>query len=349
MKSGGESVPMHIHLLMPFAFILGNIIDFIMRKVTKGVSGGLWPWLLTAFPVALWLKLRFGVRDVFCTGGPTSAHVIGGALVRLTGGRLFCEFQDPLLGATMIRSSMTRRISVRIEAWLARRSTQHVYVTQEAARLARERNPKHTRQIIGVYPGAWQFMQPVTPGERGKGEVFEFLHLGTLYGSRNLDLFYDALDALHEEGVELARAVRVVNFGALYCESAPRYLARPDFQSVDALDRVDALRRAWQASCLMLVQHTDERSRETIPYKTYNYLDLGLPVFELLNNDELSALIESHGGDTVQAVDPASIKAALRSCLTAQAVEHLKRPVVDERLDISRQFLQLLEGADAAR
>ena len=99
----------------------------------------------------------------------------------------------------------------------------------------------------------------------------------------------------------------------------------------------------------MLVQHTDERSRETIPYKTYDYLNLGLPVFGLLNNDELSALIESHGGHTAQADDPESIKAALRNCLTAQAEARVERPVVDERLDISRQFLQILEGADAAR
>jgi len=349
MKSGGESVPLHIHLLMPFAFILGNIIDFIMRKVTKGVSGGRWPWLLTAFPVGFWLNLRFGVRDVFCTGGPTSAHVVGGAIVRLTGGRLFCEFQDPLLGATMTRSSMTRRISARIEAWLARRSTRAVYVTQEAARLARERNPEHARQIVGVYPGAWQFVPPVAPGERGKGEVFEFLHLGTLYGSRNLDLFFEALDALRDEGFELARVVRVVNLGAVYCETAPRYLARSDFQSLDALDRVDALRRARQASCLMLVQHTDERSRETIPYKTYDYLNLRLPVFGLLNSDELSALIESHGGHTAQADDPEAIKAALRHCLNALAETGAERHDVDERLEISRQFLQILEGADAER
>ena len=349
MRSGGESVPLQIHLLMPFAFILGNIIDFIMRKVTKGVSGGRWPWLLTAFPVALWLNLRFGVRDVFCTGGPTSAHVVGGALVRLTGGRLFCEFQDPLLGATMTRSSMTRRISARIEDWLARRSTRSVYVTQEAARLARERNPEHARQIIGVYPGAWQFVPPVAPGERGKAEVFEFLHLGTLYGSRNLDLFFDALDALHEEGFELARVVRVVNLGAVYCETAPRYLARPDFQSLHALDRVDALLRARQASCLMLVQHTDERSRETIPYKTYDYLNLGLPVFGLLNNDELQALIEFCGGHAAQADDVEAIKRTLRACLSDLAAERTTQYETARGLDITRQFLQVLECADGGR
>lgn len=349
LKAGGEKVPLGMYLFMPVAFVFGNIIDHVLRKVTKGISAGRWSWLITALPVAIWLKLRHGVRDVFCTGGPTSAHVVGGAIVRLTGGRLFCEFQDPLLGATMTRSSMTRHISARIEAWLARRSTRAVFVTQEAARLARERNPEHAKRIIGVYPGAWQFVPPVAPGERGKGEMFEFLHLGTLYGSRNLDLFFDALDALHEEGFGLARAVRVVNLGAVYCDTAPNYLARPNFQSLDALDRVDALRRARLASCLILVQHTDERSRETIPYKTYDYLNLGLPVFGLLNNDELSVLIESHGGHTAQADGPESIKEALRNCLNALAETGVECPEVGERLNISRQFLQTLEGANAVR
>ena len=347
LKAGGETVSLSMHMFLPFAFVFGNIIDYVLRKVTKGVTAGRWSWLITALPVAFWLKLRHGARDVFSTGGPVSAHIVSGAIVRLTGGRLFCEFQDPLLGATMNRSGLTRRISARIEAWLVRRSTRIVYVTQEAARLARERNPEYAWRIVCVYPGAWQFVSPVSLAERGKAEVFEFLHLGTLYGSRNLDLFFEALDQLYEDGFELARAVRVVNLGAVYCETASRYLVRPDFQSLAALDRVDALRRAQQASCLMVVQHTDERSCETIPYKTYDYLNLGLPVLGLLNNDELSVLIESHGGYTAQAGDPKSIKVALRHSLNALAETGEGRSVVGERLNISRQFLQILEVADA--
>lgn len=340
LKAGGETVPLGMHLFLPFAFVFGNIIDYVLRKVTKGISAGRWSWLLTALPVALWLRFRFGLRDVFCTGGPTSAHILGGVLVQLSGCRLFCEFQDPLLGATMTRSSMTRRISARIESWLAGRSIRAVYVTHLAARLARERNPEHAQQIVGVYPGAWQFVPPVAKCERSTSEVFEFLHLGTLYGSRNLDLFFDALDALHEEGFELARAVRVVNLGAVYCETASRYLSRPDFQSLDALDRVDALRRARQASCLMLVQHADERSRETIPYKTYDYLNLGLPVFGLLNNDELQALLESCGRHAAQADDLEAIKRTLRECLMAfgQGWEGVEVT----RIDISTQFMQVV-------
>lgn len=349
LKSVGEAVPLGMHLFMPFAFILGGIIDYILRKVTKGISAGRWSWLLTALPVAVWLKLRHGVRDVFGTGGPTSAHVVGGMVVRLTGGRLFCEFQDPLLGATMTRSSMTRRISARIEAWLIRSSTRAVYVTQEAARLARERYPDQAGKIVAVYPGAWQFLPQVSPGERRQEAGFEFLHLGTLYGSRNLDLFFTALDALRAEGLEPAQTVRVVNLGAVYCDTAALYRARTDFQLLEALERVEALRRARNASTLMLIQHTDERSRETIPYKTYDYLNLGLPVLGMLNNDELRTLIESNGGYTAQADQLDSIKLALRSCLTALVNTRSEPVEVRDRLDISAQFLQVLECADVGR
>ncbi len=349
LRSVGEAVPLGMRLFMPFAFVLGGVIDFILRKVTKGVSAGRWSWLLSALPIAMWLKLRYGVRDVFCTGGPTSAHVVGGMIVKLAGGRLFCEFQDPLLGATMTRSSMTRRISARIEAWLASCSARVVYVTQEAARLARERYPDQASKIAAVYPGAWQFLPPVPPSERRQKDGVEFLHLGTLYGSRNLDLFFNALDALRGEGFAPAQNVRVVNLGAVYCDTAAQYRERADFQLLDALEREQALRRARNASCLMLVQHTDERSRETIPYKTYDYLNLGLPVLGVLNNDELRTLIELNGGYTALADQLESIKMALRNCLTALADTRGGSVEVQNRLDISAQFLQVLECADVGR
>lgn len=349
LRVGGESVPFVMYLLFPFAFIFGNILDFILHKITKGISAGRWSWTITAFPVAVFLKWRYGLGDVFCTGGPMAAHLVGGAVVRLTGGRLFCEFQDPLLGSTMTRSSMTRRIASRIEAWLTKLSSRAVYVTQEAANLSRQRNPDNAMQIVCVYPGAWRFFPPVSPDVHADGEMFEFLHLGTLYGSRNLDMFFDALDALHNEGFELARYVRVVNLGAMYCNAAQCYLSRSDFQSIDALDRIDALVRAKRASALLLIQHTDERSRETIPYKTYDYLNLELPVFGLLNNDELKALIESCGGHAAQADNVEAIKRTLRVCLSDLAANRTVQDEPPRSLDITRQFLQVLECVDGSR
>lgn len=38
LKSVGESLPLCMLQLTPIAFILGNISDYIMRKVIKGMS-----------------------------------------------------------------------------------------------------------------------------------------------------------------------------------------------------------------------------------------------------------------------------------------------------------------------
>lgn len=343
LKSSGDVVPVAMRLFLPLAFLFGIPVDFVLRKVTKGISAGRWSWTITSFPVALWLKLRHRVCDIFCTGGPTSAHVVGGVIAQLTGGSLYCEFQDPLLGATMTRSNMTRRISAIIESWLVKLSRRAVYVTREAAGAARERNFRYADRIEAVYPGAWNFLPQAANSGQRSGEIFEFLHLGTLYGTRNLDLFFKALDALRVEGFALAEAVRVVNLGAVYCETAQEYLARPDFQLLDALERVEALTRAQRASCLLLVQHTDERSRETIPYKTYDYLNLRLPVFGLLNNDELRDLIVSCGGFAAQAGDIDSMKSILKACLCALSNVQAGVTVPAQGFDISRQFLQVLE------
>lgn len=64
----------------------------------------------------------------------------------------------------------------------------------------------------------------------------------------------------------------------------------------------------------MLVQHPDERSRETISYNPPDYLNLGLPIFGLLNNDGLETLIELRGGHVVAAADNVNtIKLMLRA------------------------------------
>lgn len=347
LKLGGEKVPLALLLLMPFAFLFGGMIDYVLRKITKTVSAGRWSWLLTAIPVAIWLKARYRIIDVFSTGGPTAAHIVGGVITSVSRGRLFCEFQDPLVGVMMNHSKRTSGISARIEAWLLKRAMKVIYVTKKAAQSACERNPHYAEKVHAIYPGAWSFGPSASLHPYTEGATFEFMHLGTLYGTRNLDLFFEALDMLRSEGFKLADAVRVVNLGAVYCQTLPSYLSRTDFLMLDALEREEALQRARGASCLLLVQHTDERSMETIPYKTYDYLNLGLPTLGLLINDELSALLESNGGFTARADQRNAIKVALRCCLTALANGEAKAGHTSASLDISVQFKQMLECADA--
>ena len=47
---------------------------------------------------------------------------------------------------------------------------------------------------------------------------------------------------------------------------------------------------------MLLIQNTDNRSSSTIPFKTYDYLQLGMPIFAMINsNDELKNILQSNG------------------------------------------------------
>lgn len=308
------SVPPYVWSFLPIAFAIGNLVDLVLRILTKGITAGRWGWALSALPIGVWLTLRHRIRGVFATGGPSSAQLVGGVLARLFPVELVCEFQDPLVGATMTRSGVTTAISGKLEGWLAHQSTKLVFVTQAAAEAARVRNPAQSTKIEAVYPGARQFLSREGRGQKLNG-VIELLHLGTLYGTRNLNLFFEALDLLKDEGFEPARRVKVTNVGAIYGPFLQQYLMREDFELVDTLPRVAALSRAQKAHCLLLIQHIDVRSRETIPYKTYDYMNIGIPIFGVLNNQELGALIESMNGYTSDATTVVSIRESLRVCL----------------------------------
>ena len=356
LRAAGVPVPLFMYFVLPFAFLFGLPFDWVMRAITKGVSSGRWSWFLLAFPVALWLKIRFGIRDIFATGGPTNAQIIGALLVKLTGGRLFIEFQDPFLGATMTRSNKTQAIARKLEAWLAGIADKTIFVTKAARDACKERTGLGDDKIVAIYPGAWDFM--ATEGvdgratsekaedEKPSGQDFEFLHLGTLYASRNLDAFFAALDELRDEKFVSAHRVRIVNLGAVYCDNRRDYLDRSDFTELDALERVDAIHRASKATCFLLVQHSDDRSKETIPYKTYDYLNLRSPVFGVLNNDELQTLLSEQSGYASQAGNVASIKDALKRCLNdLEQAEQSGRKLKHQGavFDISQQFLQVFE------
>jgi hypothetical protein len=89
--------------------------------------------------------------------------------------------------------------------------------------------------------------------------------------------------------------IEIRNIGPAYVPNHAEYLARTDYQELPLGNRQDGLREASKADYLLLVQHSDSRSEETIPYKTYDYLNLGAPIFGVINNPELAELLKDRG------------------------------------------------------
>jgi len=296
--------------------VCGAVLKALTRVLTRGGSGGKWSWMMSATPVGIWLGITKSIDEIYCTGGPPSAYFVGLMVSRLTGKPLKIEFQDPLVGAEINRSGYKQRAVRAVERLMLKNAALGVYVTKKAAEDARKRNPDVGGKIIHNYPAAW----PYLPRERGDQnqtpkQPIQILHLGTLYGSRNLDKLFSALDSLYRKNVVQLGMVQITNLGSVYTHNAEEYKKRADFNYLPERRRLDALKIAKNADYLLLVQHDDSRSAETIPYKLYDYLNLDIPIILLIKNQEIKELCHQYSKLIADCGNEAEIASALESAL----------------------------------
>lgn len=336
-----KSFPLFMHKFL--SWTIGRVFDFVFNFLAGNRSDGKWSWVLTAGPVVLFHSLGKRNLKIFSTGGPSSAHFAGLLAKYLLGARMFVEFQDPFIGSEMKLSRAARAVMTWLEALLVYSSVKTVFVTKAAAEIARSRVKNGKDKITSIYPGSLINSPISQTNTRQPGDEIIFTHLGTLYGERNLDVFFEALDQLVGEGLPNVDKVRVINRGGLYIKNEDEYLQRSSFRLLEPLGRDKALESCQDSSFLLLVQHTDSRSLETIPFKTYDYMKLNIPIFGILQNPELIELLEERrNGDVVSdATDLESVVVALRSAIESFPARKLN---FDNGLDTRTQFNILLSS-----
>ncbi len=326
----------------PIAATFGRVWDLAFRKISKN-SSARWSWGFTALPVSLLLRICYPSAKLFATGGATGGHLLGLLTNLISKVPLYLEFQDPLMGSEMVRSDVNSRLISKLEGILVSKSTRTVFVTKEAAKSAINRHPKFSHKILNIYPGAFQFLEIQERQNSSKSQFIELLHLGTLYGSRNLDNFFIALDNLKSTGCKNANRVRVKNLGDIYLENKFKYMMRSDFEILPPRTRSLALLRATDADALMLIQHADSRSNETIPYKTFDYLNLGKLIFGVINNPELNELLDSNSHFLADATSVESIQATLKQFLEYFELNEEFSSQTSTKFKIETQFAKIFE------
>jgi glycosyltransferase involved in cell wall biosynthesis len=309
-------------LFWPVALVLGSIFDLGFRVLAGTLSQGRYSWVLLATPMIIALKLKNPSAVLFATGGASSGPVSAVLASMFSKHKPVVEFQDPFIGSMMEMRTLASRVMLGLERFIVRHSRKIVFVTLQASTDAQERNKSFFGKIEHIYPGSRTFAASnmIPKKSAFKTGIVQILHMGTLYGSRNLNLFFEALDSLYARRKDLKGKVLVSNMGAVILPELPEYLLRKDFQHLEQLEREPAVQRAALADILLLVQHTDERSAETIPYKTYDYLNLNKPILALSNSLELSQIIGETGGffaqnSSVVAIAE-SLERAINLCLS---------------------------------
>lgn len=297
---------------------LGRLTDFFTALFAGSWSQGKWSWCLFAAP-AIWLCAKWLKIDlVLATGGPTSAQFSAALVRRFLSVPVVLEFQDPFFWHGMGVGERARRLMFRFESFMVKNASRVVFVTKEAAARCKVRHQKLGHKIFHIYP----FSKPVDGiaqthdhGLHSKAEI-RGIHLGTLYGSRNFDNLFKAVRSptLTRRGHKGSK-IHLTNLGGLHVANKADYEERENFSLKHLVPRDDSIRLSAAFDFLILVQHDDERSEETIPFKTYDYLNLRKPILAIVNSPELSELLSDRGHFIAKTSSVDSIELALEKLL----------------------------------
>jgi hypothetical protein len=333
------SIPVQGYLMYPIAFTFGSILDFILRRKFAASHGGFWGWGLAAVPVAISVVIFKKINVIFSTGS-ASAGLVGALVKKITWACFYYEVPDPIVGVTMTYSPSRLSRIKKLEQFLIRNSTRTVFVTKFAALRARERCPSLVERITTIYPGAWNFHSKVNPRD---GDSITFVHLGSLYGTRNLNVFLESLQELTKMPEFAGQKFNVINIGGVDSRLPEINNPHIEVQILPEVSRQDALEYGASVSILLLLQHADERSLESIPYKFYDYLNLCLPVIGLVENQEIVQILKGSAAFLAPVNSTELTTVAISDCV--RAVLGGRQPVYSH-FDIRDQFRKIFETAN---
>tara|TARA_R110001583_G_scaffold111063_2_gene260136 strand:+ start:13638 stop:14894 length:1257 start_codon:yes stop_codon:yes gene_type:complete len=338
LKKEKMDIPyMQFFVFMPFVITLGYLLDLLQKFITSGNGGGKWSWAFPASVCALYLAIRYNCRTIFTTGGPASAHLAGVFVSLLTRKKLVCELQDPLSGKDIGRTANSSKLLSSVEKIIMKAANKVVFVTKNAAAHAKNKYKYMKTEIVAIYPGSKFFSKSennILP------EKLTMIHLGTLYSTRNFNTLIQAIDELIDERLIDKNQIEILNLGEIYGEIKEHHLLRSYIKQESIKPREEAIYIASTYMVSLLIQHSDSRSEATIPYKTYDYINIGNPILALTNSDELSCLLIESGHISVDVDNVDLIKETILS-LSKRYIE-FKNHVKPLAIDIVEQTNKIL-------
>jgi len=284
-KKNNSSFNILMFLSIPFVLSFGLIFDIFLKKILNNVSSSKWSWCFLALPFGIFVSLIKKPKKILATGGPTAAHLTAVILGKILGIKVVCEFQDPIISTLTNTKSLKFSIAKKIESFIISNSQKSVFVTRAACKSAKIRNKTLSKKISYIYPNSWNFISRFHQISKLKHENIKILHLGTLYGNRNIDVLIDIVSEINKN--KKKKMFEVINMGSIYLAQKLQYLKNDFFVNLNEQYREDAIKFALKCDMLLLAQHQNELGVDTIPYKFYDYLNCNKPILALRKNSEI--------------------------------------------------------------
>lgn len=304
-------------LLFKFYYTITKSIKLILNKLGFSFGEGRWSW----FPLSsIFCFFLFSIRKVdfiYTTGGPASPHLTGILIGKIYRKKIICELQDPLSGKDIGRNQFSASGLAFIESLIVKYSSTTIYCTKNAMIFAQERYKQFSNKIDYVYPGSTKVKKQLSEIYIIKvSRKINITYLGSLYQTRNIDSLMKAIKLLNDDNKKL---IEINIYGHINDDIKNRINKFEEGIIIyhGMVPRNIALQKGQDSDILLLVQHSDDRSITTMPFKTYDYLHSDKLILGLVyRNDEIEDILRNHGHLVCQVDNVDSIKSVLLNIIS---------------------------------
>jgi glycosyltransferase involved in cell wall biosynthesis len=294
-------------------------------------------WLVTALPAALRIIRREKIDVVLTTSPPSSVHVLGATLKRLTGVRWVADLRDSIVAKpdrnfdrALVRTKELAHRSVARR--IAKRADAIVCVTPTIAEEMRALGARGEIEMIPNGADLDDFAKVAyTPGDR-----FRITHTGSFFGKRDPRPFFSALAQI--EAPITARFVGDLRAADKAWVESLRLGER--LELIPFSPHHEAVELQRNSDALLLLLPTDGGRGVDVPSgKLYEYLAARRPILASVPPQGAAAELVRDAGAGV--VVPPEDGEAIRAALT-ELIEHWQRgeladielpPEIVERID----------------
>jgi glycosyltransferase involved in cell wall biosynthesis len=315
-------------------------------------------WLFFGVPKGLSVIHNEGIRVIYSTSPPATAHLIALALKSITRVRWIADFRDPWIeeGSFPVPGTIRFRIESTLERMVMHRSDVIVVTTAYLKTEFLSRYPELSPDKIQVIYNGYdetdfsQINIPCWP------KHFEIIHAGLVTREfRNPLPLLEVLASLLTEGALLREDLKVTFLGGDWWVSSPEFTAavtRLDLHGVVSVEgRVshhESLNRQARAAVLLLLQASDD-TRNLIPAKAFEYLRIGRPILALTLEGATADLLK--GRDHCAVATPTDLQGLRKAVLDLyqrwrigeSLVDHDRNASQFERRHLTHQLANILD------
>ena len=297
------------------------------------------------------------VDAVYSSSSPVTAHLIAGAISRLTGVPWVAEFRDPWVGNPVAEPLpwLHRRLRARLERWIVRSADRLVFLSPSTARTYARRYCAEAKIVVITNGHDRSEAVPAGPSERRPGR-YRIVWTGSLYRPSELGLFLVAIQQLLARRPTLADELEVAFYGDVEstCRAiAEGFLRDPAIASIvhfpGFVPRSQALRAVADADAALVMLGAEPGMGQFVPGKLFDYLGQDKQILAVLPPGDAREILHELDWGVVADPDPDAVERAIEQLIGSPAPARPADPVGRyERFSLAGRLAETLDQAIGA-